>query len=84
VISHLIEILTALVLSGSVIGGGIKAISKLTRIADSVERLSRSMEHVVTQIGEHETRLTRMEDKFQDLHDDVRAGRRGHDASRAG
>lgn len=79
--NHLIEILTALVLSGSIIGGGIQAIAKLTKIADSVERLSASMEHVVLQIGDHETRMTRIEDRFADLHDDVRAGRKGEDSS---
>jgi hypothetical protein len=79
--THLIEILTAIVLSGTIIGGEIKAISKLTKIADSVERLSASMEHVVVQIGDHETRLTRVEDRFADLHDDVRAGRKGADSS---
>ena len=81
--THLIEILTAIVLSGSIIGGGIQAIAKLTKIADSVERLSASMEHVVLQIGDHETRLTRVEDRFADLHDDVRAGRKGVDSSGA-
>ena len=81
--THLIEILTAIVLCGSIIGGGIQAIAKLTKIADSVERLSASMEHVVLQIGDHETRLTRVEDRFADLHDDVRAGRKGVDSSGA-
>ena len=80
-LTHLIEILTAIVLSISIIGGGIQAIAKLTKIADSVERLSASMEHVVLQIGDHETRLTRVEDRFADLHDDVRAGRKGADSS---
>ena len=76
-----VEILTAIVLGGSVIGGGFKAMARLTRIADGVERLSESMEHVVQQIGDHEMRLTRVEDRFADLHDDVRAGRKGIDAS---
>lgn len=79
--THLIDILTALVLCISIIGGGIRAISKLTRIADSVERLSQSMEHVVVQVGDQETRLTRIEDRFADLHNDVRAGRKGADGS---
>ena len=62
-LTHLIEILTAIVLGGSVIGGGFRAIAKLTRIADSVERLSASREHVVGQIGDHETRIDRLERK---------------------
>jgi len=79
--THLVDILTALVLGLSLIGGGIRVVSKLTRIADGVDRLSVSMEHVVTQIGDHETRMTRIEDRFADLHDDVRAGRKGADSS---
>ena len=60
-LTTVVELLTALVLGFSMIGGGIKAISKLTRIADSVDRLSRSMEHVVGQIGDHEKRIDRLE-----------------------
>lgn len=59
--THLVDILTAIVLGASIIGGGIKAVGKLTRIADSVDRLSESMENIVTQIGEHEKRLERLE-----------------------
>lgn len=32
-------------------------------------------------LTDHERRITRAEDKLADLHDDVRAGRRGADAS---
>ena len=60
-LTSLVEVLTAVVLGGSVIAGGFKAIAKLTRIADSVDRLSGSMEHVVMQIGDHETRIDRLE-----------------------
>jgi len=59
--AHLIDVLTALVLGVSLIGGGVKVVSKLTRIADAVDRLSGSMEHVVEQVGNHETRLDRLE-----------------------
>ncbi len=79
--THLIEILTALVLGGSILAGIVRTVAMLTRIADSVERLSTSVEHVVGQIGDHETRLTRVEDRLADLHDDVRAGRKGADSS---
>jgi len=61
--THLIEILTALALGGSVVGGGFKAMAKLTRLVDAVERLSASMEHVSEQIGAHEQRLIRLERK---------------------
>ena len=60
--AHLIEILTALFLGGSVVGGGFRAMAKLTRLVDAIEHLSASMEHVVGQIGDHENRLTRLED----------------------
>ena len=60
-LTSLVEVLTAIVLGGSIIAGGFKAIAKLTRIADSVDRLSESMEHVVMQIGDHEKRIDRLE-----------------------
>lgn len=60
-LTHFIDILTALTLGVAIIAGGIRAVSKLTRIADSVDRLSESMEHVVTQIGDHEARIDRLE-----------------------
>jgi len=61
-VTHLIEVLTALVLGGTVVAGGFRAMAKLTRLVDAIEHLSASMETVVGQIGEHETRLTRLED----------------------
>lgn len=80
---HLIEILTALTLGGGLLAGGFKAMSKLTRLVDAVESLSEAMHAVVGQVGDHETRLTRIEDRFADLHDDVRAGRKGVDGTGA-
>ncbi len=62
-LTHLIEILTAIVLGGSILAGLVRTVAMLTRIADSVERLSSSMERVVASIGDHETRLTRLEDE---------------------
>jgi hypothetical protein len=32
-------------------------------------------------LTDHEHRITRVEDRFMDLHDDVRAGRKGEDAN---
>jgi hypothetical protein len=61
IVSNPIGVLTAIVLSISIIGGGVRAISKLTRIADAVERLTGSMEHVISQIGDHEKRIDRLE-----------------------
>jgi type II secretory pathway component PulJ len=60
--NHLIEVLTAVVLGASILGGLARAVSKLTRIADSVERLSTSVERVVEQIGDHEKRIAKLED----------------------
>ena len=90
--AHLIEILTALMLGSGILGGGIKAVHGFTKSADSVEHrletigdhlavLAASMERVVSQIGNHEMRITRIEDRAAALHDDVRAGRTGQDAS---
>ena len=59
--THLIELLTAIVLCGTILGGCVRGVSKLTRIADSVDRLGESMQHVVGQIGDHEKRLDRLE-----------------------
>ena len=59
--THLIEILTAVVLCGTILGATVKAIAKLTLIADSVDRLSESMANVTGQIGDHEKRLDRIE-----------------------
>ena len=59
--THLIEILTALVLSGSIIGAGIKAMAKLTRLVDAVERLSSSAENFGRQLAEQERRIDRLE-----------------------
>lgn len=66
-LSHIIDVLTALVLGGSILGGGIKAVNKLTRIADAVDRLSESMEHVVTQLGDHERRIDGAEQRVTKL-----------------
>jgi len=60
--THLIEILTAVFLGGSIIAGGFKAMSKLTRLVDAVEHLSASMENVAGQIGDHEQRIGKLED----------------------
>lgn len=57
----IVDILTAVVLAGSIVGGGFRAMSKLTRLVDAVERLSSSMETVVGQIGDHERRITGLE-----------------------
>lgn len=70
--SHVVDVLTALTLGGAIIGGGIKAVQRFTRAADSVEHrletianrlaeLATSMEHVVTTIGDHEKRIDRLE-----------------------
>ena len=57
-----VGVLTVIATGMAIIGGGIRAISRLTRIADSVERLSASMQQVVGQIGDQEKRITRLED----------------------
>jgi len=59
--THLIEILTALALGGSIVGGGFRAMTKLTRLVDAIEHLSASMEQVVRTIGKHEKRIGRLE-----------------------
>lgn len=59
--THLIDILTAIVLCVSIVGGGIRAVSKLTRIADSVDRLSASMEAIGEQIVHLNDRITKLE-----------------------
>jgi hypothetical protein len=59
--AHLIEVLTSLVLGGSVITGGFKAIAKLTRLVDAVEQLSESMKTVAGQVGDHEKRISVLE-----------------------
>ena len=61
--THLIEILTAIVLGGSIIAGGFKAMAKLTRLVDAVEGLNESMGTVVGQIGDHERRIGKLEDQ---------------------
>ena len=48
------------------------------KLSDAFERFS---ERTAGTLTDHEHRITRVEDKFQDLHDDVRAGRKGADAS---
>ena len=48
------------------------------KLSDAFERFSERTDGTLT---DHEHRITRVEDKFADLHDDVRAGRRGEDAS---
>ena len=58
---NLVDSLTALVLGVGLLGGGWRGIAKLTRIADSVERLSGALEHVVSQTGDHEKRITHLE-----------------------
>jgi len=62
-VTHLIEILTAIVLGGSIIAGGFKAMAKLTRLVDAVEGLNESMGTVVGQIGDHERRIGKLEDQ---------------------
>lgn len=59
--THLVEILTALVLGGGVLGSGFRAISRLTRLVDAVEGLGESMKMVARQIGDHEKRIDRLE-----------------------
>ena len=60
--NSVVGVLTAIGLAMAVVGGGVRALAKLTRLVDAVERLSGSMEHVVSQIGEQEKRITRLED----------------------
>ena len=48
------------------------------KLSGAFERFS---EQTDNKIADHEQRITRVEDRFADLHDDVRAGRRGQDAS---
>ena len=57
----IVETLTAIMLGGAIIAGGFKAMAKLTRLVDAIERLSGSMEHVVGEIGDHEKRITSLE-----------------------
>ncbi len=59
--THLIEILTVIALGGSVLAGLVRTVAMLTRIADSVERLSTSVEKIGGEIGDHERRLARLE-----------------------
>lgn len=59
--AHMINVLTALTLGGGVIGGGIKAMAKLTRLVDAVEHLTGSMERAVGQLGDHESRIKDLE-----------------------
>jgi len=55
--SHAIDILTIVTFGIALIGGGVRAVSKLTRIADSVDRLSRAVEGVTGQLADHEQRI---------------------------
>ena len=59
--NSVVGVLTAIVMGASILAGFGRGISKLTRIADSVDRLSESVERVVDQIGDHEKRITRLE-----------------------
>ena len=59
--THLIDILTAVVLCISIVGGGIRAVGKLTRIADSVDRLSASMEQIGETVSHLNERITKLE-----------------------
>jgi hypothetical protein len=52
-VTHAIDILTIITFGIALIGGGIRAVSKLTRIADSVDRLSRAVEGVTEQLAAH-------------------------------
>lgn len=59
--AHAIDILTIITFGLALIGGGIRAVSKLTRIADSVDRLSRAVEGVTGQLADHEKRIDVLE-----------------------
>lgn len=61
-----IEILTGIVLAGSIIGGGAKGLTKMTRLVDAVERVSNAMEETAGQIGDHEARLRALESRKAD------------------
>jgi hypothetical protein len=52
--------------------------SATDKLSGAFERFSERTDGTLT---DHEHRITRVEDKFADLHDDVRAGRKGTDAS---
>jgi len=92
----LITVLGALVVALGVIAAGLRWIyqqgSSSQKLVNSIDgntfatnKLSMAFEKFSEQtdnkLTDHEHRLTRVEDKFADLHDDVRAGRRGVDAS---
>jgi hypothetical protein len=59
--AHVIDILTIITFGLALVGGGVRAVSKLTRIADSVDRLSRSVEGVTGQLADHEQRIGALE-----------------------
>lgn len=59
--AHVIDILTIITFGLALVGGGVRAVSKLTRIADSVDRLSRAVEGVTSQLADHEHRLGALE-----------------------
>jgi len=61
--TNLPDTLAVVTLGSAIFGAGWKAVAKLTRIADAVDRLSQSMEHVVSRVGEHENRITRLEER---------------------
>lgn len=61
--AHVIDILTIITFGLALAGGGVRAVSKLTRIADSVDRLSRAIEGVTGQLADHEQRLGTLEAK---------------------
>lgn len=55
--THVVDIITIITFGLALVGGGVRAVSKLTRIADSVDRLSRAVEGVTGQLADHEARL---------------------------
>lgn len=61
--SHAIDILTIITFGLALIGGGVRTVSKLTRIADSVDRLSSSVEGIGGKLDNHEQRIGVLEAK---------------------
>jgi hypothetical protein len=92
----IMTVLGSLVVAASVIAAGLRWIyqqgvssqklvnsidintSATDKLSSTFERFSERTDGTLT---DHEHRITRVEDKFADLHDDVRAGRKGADAS---
>lgn len=61
--THVIDILTIVTFGSALLGGGVRAVSKLTRIADSVDRLSHSVEGMVGKLADLEARIGALEAK---------------------